>query len=610
VAKISLIQGIQEYARATDSLGIPASELEKQKFEEYLAEHNIRKDSKLNLNSLRKIANEINAKKLKSSITFYTRLAKAYGIEYYDTGDDAETDLSTHVDGNNNDVEADNRDGQTQEIDVENKPNQQNKRRFIECYLKRRCWGVSIRATGILNMDGTLIVLKGSGISTNEVDLRHVVNTRDKYREFFKDGVLTDDILCSSPSSAAIVVIGNSANGWTEWKDQKGNPIKVYQELIEELKETYDCTLEEYTNVSYEEEGTLEDSTETIENISDIEGEEAEMTPEEMIAKGLAGMMLQNRNATIEIGQETLKNIQSMLCKEQEKTSKFTWSTGHNIEETFENSIHGYDFNELKQILDIKRSMLLRGVPGTGKTKIMKLLINQLAEGDKSRYKIISFSQGTDYTDFIGGLVSKNGNWEYKDGILTELCKLADKHRENNYYLGIDEVSRGNTEAIFGELMTCIEHRDTIVTLKNGDEFMIPSNLYIIGTMNSLDGSTKKIDVATLERFYIVDIVPQWKDYAYALTKDIEVTDELFTILDNICICMEQINELIENSKELGPDKCIGTRAVSGIKLTKENLKIAVESHLIPEINDRIKYCRSNKNDIEDLKKEIQKLFE
>ena len=464
MAKMSLIEGIQEYARATDSLGIPSSELEKQKFEEYLAEHNIRKDSKLNLSSLRKLANEINAKKLKTSITFYTRLAKAYGIEYYDTGDNAETDLS--------------------------------------------------------------------------------------------------------------IAVGD------------------------------------YLDVPNEEGDGIEESTENIENISDIEGEEAEMTPEEMIAKGLAGMMLQNRNVTIEIGQETLRNIQSILCKEPEKTSKFTWSIGHNIEETFKNSIHGYDFNELKQILDIKRSMLLRGVPGTGKTKIMKLLINQLAEGDKSRYKIISFSQGTDYTDFIGGLVSKNGNWEYKDGILTELCKLADKHRENNYYLGIDEVSRGNTEAIFGELMTCIEHRDTIVTLKNGDEFMIPSNLYIIGTMNNLDGSTKKIDVATLERFYIVDIVPQWKDYAYALTKDIEVTDELFTILDTICICMEQINELIENSKELGPDKCIGIRAVSGIKLTKENLKIAVESHLIPEINDRIKYCRSNKNDIEDLKKEIQKLFE
>lgn len=336
------------------------------------------------------------------------------------------------------------------------------------------------------------------------------------------------------------------------------------------------------------------------EQIIDNREENEDMTPEEMIARGLAGILYQNKNVIVELGDDTLRNIEDIIYKNDEQEEDYEWNGVKDVEETFDEVIHGYSFEELKQILDIKKTLLLRGVPGTGKTKMMKLLLHQLTNGDRDKYKIISFSQNTDYTDFIGGLVSKNGKWVYKDGILTELCKKADSDRNNYYYLGIDELSRGNTEAILGELMTCIEHRDTIITLKNGKDFMIPSNLYIIATMNNLDGSTKKIDVATLERFYIVDILPQWKGYADAITKEVDIDEETYILLDDVCKIMEDVNELIKKSPELGLEKCIGTRAVSDIELTKDNLILAIKTHLIPEIKDRIKYCRSKREEIEE----------
>ena len=129
---------------------------------------------------------------------------------------------------------------------------------------------------------------------------------------------------------------------------------------------------------------------------------------------------------------------------------------------------------------------------------------------------------------------------------------------------------------------------------------MIPSNLYIIATMNNLDGSTKKIDVATLERFYVVDILPQWKGYADAITKEVDIDEETYILLDDVCKIMEDVNELIKESPELGLEKCIGTRAVSDIELTKDNLILAIKTHLIPEIKDRIKYCRGKREEIEE----------
>ncbi|MEH2331204.1 McrB family protein [Nostoc sp.] len=160
-----------------------------------------------------------------------------------------------------------------------------------------------------------------------------------------------------------------------------------------------------------------------------------------------------------------------------------------------------------------KGQVILYGSPGTGKTYIAEKLAQHLIGGGDGFSELVQFHPAYSYKDFIQGIrpQSQNGILAYPlvPGRFLEFCKKAES-RENTCVLIIDEINRANLAQVFGELMYLLEYRDKEIPLAGGNNFRIPKNVRIIGTMNTADRSIANIDHALRRRFAFIELRPNY----------------------------------------------------------------------------------------------------
>lgn len=244
-------------------------------------------------------------------------------------------------------------------------------------------------------------------------------------------------------------------------------------------------------------------------------------------------------------------------------------------------------YQKLKSLLNHKKNIVLQGAPGVGKTFIARRLAYSIM-GCKNteRVAMVQFHQSYSYEDFIMGYRPDGNGFKLNPGVFYSFCKQAEDDSDNPYFFIIDEINRGNLSKIFGELFMLVEKdkRGKVkVTLPNHDQFSVPENIYIIGTMNTADRSLAMLDYALRRRFAFFDLEPGFRTAGFQAYQA-ELANEKF---DQLIAQVEELNKAIASDESLGAGFCIGHSffcALDGNIVQK--LEEVVEFELIPLLRE------------------------
>lgn len=274
--------------------------------------------------------------------------------------------------------------------------------------------------------------------------------------------------------------------------------------------------------------------------------------------------LAQNNNVTV-------RNIGEIIAAVELSVSE--------LQDIAEEAPIDHDFDER---IENGSNILLYGVPGSGKSWTIE---HEYCKKE-SRVERLVFHPDYTYSDFIGQIlpvVATDGqvSYEFTPGPFTNILKAAYTHPLVEYILVIEEINRGNAPAIFGEVFQLLDRKveksDTnddgfpigtseygitnaniakIVYGNPSHKVRIPSNLSIIGTMNTSDQNVFTLDTAFQRRWEMRLIENNFENVDVKLAQaeilDTGITWEVFCTEINDIIVGNNVRMSSSEDKRLG----------------------------------------------------------
>lgn len=231
----------------------------------------------------------------------------------------------------------------------------------------------------------------------------------------------------------------------------------------------------------------------------------------------------------------------------------------------------------------MSKNIIFYGAPGTGKSHKVE---QTLKDVDSHYYERITFHPEFDNASFIGSYRPKSVDriitYEFVPQSFTNIYVKAWNDTDNQYYLAIEEINRGNCAEIFGDIFQLLD-RNSNYTVSPSDEMKnhiieklgsehegiknglkLPPNLTLYATMNTSDQSLFPMDSA-FKRRWDWEYIPICYDEFYDLEEKKPNESFKYVIIDNEdkplfnwIDFIKETNKKIKANPNLGMDKCIG----------------------------------------------------
>ena len=191
------------------------------------------------------------------------------------------------------------------------------------------------------------------------------------------------------------------------------------------------------------------------------------------------------------------------------------------------------EIEEVKNLLNERKYIVLQGPPGTGKTRTAKSVADKIV----AKTFFTQFHAETSFSDFIFGIRPDTSNEElrYKEnlGSFSEALKYAVDNNNEKVILIIDEINRANLSNVLGPIFYLFEHKMDVsnVEIEIAPNFKVkklPDNFSVIATMNTADRSLAVVDFALRRRFAWYTLKPKAINSRQFFNKDFASIQEIF----------------------------------------------------------------------------------